>query len=78
MCGINRQDIPLVVKVELVDAHLTIESMYRLRVVVAVIYDIVFPVDIDDGVVSGTMYGFVGIGGENLPAIGERSHRPFG
>ena len=41
MCGVDLQDVTLSVKLHLVDTYLTVESVDRVGIVVAVVYDVV-------------------------------------
>ena len=76
VCRHNRQDVAIGIKLHLVDTDLTVEAVYAPWQVVAVIHDIVFPVLLEDGMMSWTMDCLVGIGLKDASFIFKRSHGP--
>ena len=77
MCGDDGQDVAIGVELHLVDAHLTVEAVDGLRVVVAVVDDVVAAINLDDTVVPGAVDGLVLVSGQQLAFVLERSHRSY-
>ena len=75
VCRHNRDDVALCVELQFVDAHLTVEAVDGLRVVVAMIDNIVLAANVDDGVVSGAMHSLILVRGQDFALIFEWSHR---
>ena len=74
MRGNNWNDVTFLVKLQFIDAHLTIEAMDGFRIVVAVIDDVILAIDVDDGVVTRAMHRLIFVGGEEFALIFEGSH----
>ena len=66
------------IEFEFVDCHLTMESTVGMRIVVAMIYDVVVVAFLQHAVVSRTVNGSVGIGLEDGAVIGIRTERTLG
>ena len=74
VCRNDGQDIPIGIKLHLVDTYLSVEAMHAAGQVVAVIDDIVFAILFENGVVARSVDGLVGIGLEDAALILKRSH----
>ena len=66
------------IEFEFIDCHLTMESTVGMRIVVAMIYDVVVVTFLEHAVVSRTMNGSVGIGLEDSSVVGIRTERTLG
>ena len=66
------------IEFEFIDSHLTMESTVGMRIVVAMIYDVVVVAFLQHAVVSRTVNGSVGIGLEDGAVIGIRTERTLG
>ena len=68
-------DVALGIKSQLVNAYLPVEAMHGLGVVVAVIDNIIAPIQLNHRMMAGAMNGLVLIGGQQFTLVLERSHR---
>ena len=75
MGGNNGQDMSFCVELQLIDTHLTVETMHGMRIVVPMINQVVVSVLLQYAVVPRTMNGAVGIGLQYASLILERPHR---
>ena len=66
------------IEFEFIDSHLTMESTVGMRIVVAMIYDVVVVAFLQHAVVSRTMNGSIGIGLEDSAVVGIRTERTLG
>ena len=66
------------IEFEFIDCHLTMESTVGMRIVVAMIYDVVVVAFLQHAVVSRTVNGSVGIGLEDSAVVGIRTERTLG
>ena len=66
------------IEFEFVDCYLAMESTVRVRIVVAMIYDVVVVAFLQHAVVSRTVNGSVGIGLEDSAVVGIRTERTLG
>ena len=66
------------IEFEFIDCHLTMESTVGMRIVVAMIYDVVVVTFLEHAVVSRTMNGSIGIGLEDSSVVGIRTERTLG
>ena len=71
-------DGTICIEFEFVDCHLTMESTVGMRIVVAMIYDVVVVAFLQHAVVSWTMNGSIGIGLEDSSVVGIRTERTLG
>ena len=73
--GDDGLDVALGIELQFVDAYLAIEAVYRLRIVVAVVDDVVASVYLDNGVMARAVYGLVLVGGQQFAFVFEGPHR---
>ena len=66
------------IEFEFIDSHLTMESTVGVRIVVAMIYDVVVVAFLQHAVVSRSVNGTVGIGLEDGAVVGIRTERTLG
>ena len=66
------------IEFEFIDCHLTMESTVGMRIVVAMIYDVVVVAFLQHAVVSRSVNGTVGIGLEDGAVVGIRTERTLG
>ena len=66
------------IEFEFVDCHLTMESTVGMRIVVAMIYDVVVVAFLQHAVVSRTVNGSIGIGLEDSSVVGIRTKWTLG
>ena len=66
------------IEFEFVDCHLTMESTVGMRIVMAMIYDVVVVTFLEHAVVSRTMNGSIGIGLEDSSVVGIRTEWTLG
>ena len=66
------------IEFEFIDCHLTMESTVGMRIVMAMIYDVVVVAFLEHAVVSRTMNGSIGIGLEDSSVVGVRTERTLG
>ena len=66
------------IELEFIDSHLTMESTVGMRIVVAMIYDVVVVAFLQHAVVSRTVNGAVGIGLQYRAVVGIRTERTLG
>ena len=66
------------IEFEFVDCYLTMESTVGMRIVVAMIYDVVVVAFLQHAVVSRTVNGSIGIGLEDSAVVGVRTERTLG
>ena len=76
MSGHDGEDVALFVKLQFVNAHLAVETVDGFRVVVTMIDNVIFPLNLNDGVVARSMHRFVQVGCEQFTFVGEGSHWP--
>ena len=74
MGGDDGEDIPLGIETHLVDTHLTIEAVNRMRIVMTMIDDVVVSVFLDDTMMARPVDSTVGIGFQDAALICKRSH----
>ena len=74
----NLLDSAVGIELEFIDCHLTMESTVGMRIVVAMIYDVVVVTFLEHAVVSRTMNGSIGIGLEDSSVVGVRTERTLG
>ena len=66
------------IEFEFIDCHLTMESTIGMRIVVAMIYDVVVVAFLEHAVVSRTVNGSIGIGLEDSSVVGIRTEWTLG
>ena len=71
-------DGTICIEFEFIDSHLTMESTVGVRIVVAMIYDVVVVAFLQHAVVSRTVNGTVGIGLEDGAVVGIRTEWTLG
>ena len=75
MCRKDRDDIAVGIEFQFVDAYLTVEPVNGLRIVVAVIDDVIMSLMLQDRVMTRSVNRLVFIRCQHLSFILERSHR---